>query len=711
MEKTQQIQTERRHGGALFALLCALGVGVNLLGAGLARALGLPLYLDAVGTILAAALGGYLPGIVVGYVSKLIAGIVNPVSAYYGSIQVLIALAAAFLAGRGAWKRFYTGVLTFPVFALIGGVLGGALTWLLSGRGFGADVTAPLVQRLYAGGAMPAFGAQLAGAVLVDLPDKAVQTLLASAVLCLLPESFRQRFRFAAWQQRPLTAAQRSAARQRMSRSLSLRSKILLLLGASALLVAVASTAISFVLYQRTTIQEHIKLGQGVAGLAAGVIDPERVDEYLALGEDAPGYRETEEMLYSVRNSSPDIEYVYVYQIREDGCHVVFDLDTDEVAGSDPGEVIPFDEAFAPYLPALLAGESIEPVVSNESFGWLLTVYQPVVDQSGVCRCYAAADISMDQLTSYEIAFLAKVISLFLGLFILTLALGAWLAEYNFILPINTMALAAGTFAYDSEEARAGSLERLRELDIRTGDEIENLYRAFAKTTEDTVGYIADVHEKGEVISRMQNGLIMVLADMVESRDQCTGDHVRKTAAYADIILRQMEKDGVYADVVDDDFAQRVVSAAPLHDVGKIEVSDTLLNKPGKLTDEEFRKMQSHTLAGEEIINQAIETVPETGYLEEARNLAAYHHERWDGKGYPRGLAGEEIPLSARIMAVADVFDALVSRRSYKEPFSFDQAMDIIRDGAGSHFDPQVAAAFLRARDEVFRVAEEHRDL
>jgi HD-GYP domain-containing protein (c-di-GMP phosphodiesterase class II) len=150
-----------------------------------------------------------------------------------------------------------------------------------------------------------------------------------------------------------------------------------------------------------------------------------------------------------------------------------------------------------------------------------------------------------------------------------------------------------------------------------------------------------------------------------------------------------------------------VVNSAPLHDIGKIHVPDAILNKPGKLTDEEFRKMQEHTTAGKEIIESTISSVSvEAGYLKEARNLAAYHHEKWNGKGYPCGLAGEEIPLSARIMAVADVFDALVSTRSYKKPFPFEKAMDIIREGAGSHFDPLVAQAFLNAEDEVRRISE-----
>ena len=211
---------------------------------------------------------------------------------------------------------------------------------------------------------------------------------------------------------------------------------------------------------------------------------------------------------------------------------------------------------------------------------------------------------------------------------------------------------------------------------------------------------------QSQSIDRMQNGLVLVLADLVESRDQCTGDHVQKTSDYTRIVMEQMRRDGSYTDQLTDDFMEDVVRSAPLHDIGKIRVPDAILNKPGKLTPEEFEEIKQHTTAGRDIITRAIDMVAEetSGYLNEARNLAYCHHEKWNGTGYPQGLAGEEIPLSARIMAVADVFDALVSKRSYKDEYPFETAMNIIREGSGTHFDPKVADAFVRAEDEVRRV-------
>ncbi len=276
-------------------------------------------------------------------------------------------------------------------------------------------------------------------------------------------------------------------------------------------------------------------------------------------------------------------------------------------------------------------------------------------------------------------------------------------AEYNIILPINALDDTMDRSGYATEEERDASVSRIRSLDIRTGDEIENLYHSITGTTEAMVHTVQNVERQGKIISRLQNGLILVMADMVEGRDKCTGDHVRKTAAYADIILRELKRENIYTDQLTESFVSDVVHSAPLHDIGKIQVSDLILNKPGKLSEDEFEAMKAHTTAGVDIIRHAINMVSESdsGYLREAMNLANFHHEKWDGTGYPRGLKEQEIPLSARIMAVADVFDALVSRRSYKEPFSFEKAMQIIQEYSGSRFDPAIVDAFSRAGEEV----------
>ena len=680
--------------------MCMTGLVVNLAGAWIVSLLHLPLYLDSVGTILISALGGYLPGIMTGLVTNLIKDIADPTAVYYGTSNVLIAICSAWFAKKGALQKPPLLAAMVIVLTLVGGVLGFGITWLL----YGGAYEESLAQAFMVGG-FSRFDASFAADYVADLFDKSVSVLLVVGCIHLMPKELVERLRLSGWQQEPLSEKSQQELRQIKCRGMSLRLKIMGLLVGTSALIALAITGISFIQYRNTTIDEHIRLGQGIAGLVASVIDAERVDEYLTEGDGAAGYQETERRLYSIMDSSEDIVYIYAFRILEDGCHVVFDLDQEDDEGFEPGSVQPFESSFERYLPSLLAGKPIEPVVSNGAYGWLLTVYQPVYNGDGDCVCYAATDISMERLRDNELDYLARLVSLCFGFFVLIFAAGAWLAEYNIVLPVNTMAYAMDAFAYNSEEERDESVVRIRGLDIHTGDEVENLYRAVCKTTEESTSYMEELHDKTDMIQQMQSGLTMVLADMVESRDKNTGQHVRKTAAYVKIILEQMKKEGIYADRLTDKFIEDVEQSAPLHDVGKINIPDAVLNKPGKLTDEEFAKMKTHTTAGRDIITSVIENIPAPGYLEEARNLAAHHHERWDGRGYPDGIAGEEIPLSARIMAVADVFDALVSRRSYKKGFPFDKAIDIIREGSGTQFDPLVVHAFLQAEDKVRQVA------
>ena len=204
-----------------------------------------------------------------------------------------------------------------------------------------------------------------------------------------------------------------------------------------------------------------------------------------------------------------------------------------------------------------------------------------------------------------------------------------------------------------------------------------------------------------EQVSNMQSGMISFMAEVVENRDDNTGGHIRRTAKYVEDIVKELRKKGVYSDILTDQYVRDMVVAAPLHDFGKIHIPDAVLNKPGKLTEEEFDIMKTHTIAGEELLTHAKEELGESEYLKMAVEMAAYHHEWWNGKGYPYGISGEEIPLCARIMAVADVFDALISKRCYKNAMPLEKAYAIIREESGTHFDPAVVEAFFAATEDM----------
>ena len=495
-------------------------------------------------------------------------------------------------------------------------------------------------------------------------------------------------------------------------RKMSIRTKIILFLAAALFIFGFLSVAISYQVYMDSAIQHHKHIGEGMAKLIADAINPGKVNEYLALGSAAEGYEETKRTLYRIKETVPATEFISVYKIEEDGCHVVFDLDTKTVKGDAPGTVVPLDDSLKEYLPLLLQGGNIHSILSEDKeYGWLLSIYTPIYDEKGVCQCYTAIDISIDHIQTEARDFIVKQSLLFLFILVVILFATFRLAKYNLILPINTMAHSAGIFAYHTKEALEKSLERISKLDIRTGDEVENLYRSFVTMTRNSVRYMTDIRNKSETIAKMQTALILTLADMVERRDKNTGQHIRKTASYVKIIAEEMQRKGIYPEILTDNYIQNMVESAPLHDVGKITIPDAILNKPGKLTAEEFELMKSHSTAGGKIIDTLIETVPDSDYLYEAKNLATYHHERWDGKGYPAGLSGEGIPLSSRIMAVADVFDALISTRSYKKGFPYEKALEIIREESGSHFDPNVVDAFLASKDKILAIAEEFHEM
>ena len=199
---------------------------------------------------------------------------------------------------------------------------------------------------------------------------------------------------------------------------------------------------------------------------------------------------------------------------------------------------------------------------------------------------------------------------------------------------------------------------------------------------------------QGVRIEKIQNNLITSLATAVEERDECTGGHIIRTEEYVSKLVDKIRKKEKYSKLPRLYF-RNVVMAAPMHDLGKIKIPDHILNKPGRLTPEEYEIMKKHSEYGAQVIQSSMRNVDDDSYIDVAINIAKYHHERYDGTGYPEQLKGEDIPLEARIMALADVYDALISKRPYKEAFSKEKALEIIKDGTGTQFDPELASIFI----------------
>ncbi|MCL2188491.1 MAG: response regulator [Defluviitaleaceae bacterium] len=212
------------------------------------------------------------------------------------------------------------------------------------------------------------------------------------------------------------------------------------------------------------------------------------------------------------------------------------------------------------------------------------------------------------------------------------------------------------------------------------------------------------LQERTDHLVRVQHSAAHVLSSLVEKRDKITGLHIDQTAKYMEILINAMKNSPQFKDEVKDWDIETVVTASRLHDIGKISVSDLILNKPGKFTPDEYEEMKKHSIQGESIIDDVIANSGKEAIFDNAKLFAGSHHERWDGKGYPRNLKEKEIPFHGRVMAIADVYDALVSTRPYKDAFPHEKAVEIITEEKGKQFDPDIVDLFLSVADKFKQV-------
>ncbi len=458
------------------ATICAAGIILNVIGVAVTKHFNLPFYFDSIGTIFIAVLGGYVPGIAVGLFTNLIGFLFDSEEIFYGMVSVLLAALTTFLASKGYYDKFPKILWTIPATVLLTSVNSTIIEEMLS-----------LSNSFSSLDYMPKILEHFLDHFYVELPDKTLAIMVGFFALKFISPEIKERFKLLGKMQAPVSEKMRQAINTKNRFTNSLRMKMLVNLMVITIVIAVFISIVSYNTYQDSIIEDRQRIADGIISMVVNEINPKRVDEFLEKGYQAEGYKEVERELYKIRASNSDIKFIYVYKIMEDGCHVVFDLNTAMVEASEPGSIEEFDESFEPLLPDLLAGRPIRPIINDDKYGHLLTIYKPVYNSTGQCVCYAGIDFSMDILYDYGRMFIAKVIALFSGALIFILVLALTFIENNIILPVNTMAYCARNFAYDSDEAREQNIKHMRSLDIRTNDEIENLYSAFLKTTSDSM--------------------------------------------------------------------------------------------------------------------------------------------------------------------------------------------------------------------------------
>ena len=480
-----------RHG----SIICVVGILVNIFGFYLTGKFNAPFSLGAVGTILASAMGGYLPGVVAGFAINIVRSLDDYNVMSYGFIDMLVAVMTNVLAKKGFFDHIIKAISTIPFFALLTGILRYVVSYLIEKTEGGFATT-----------------------LLWELVDKSITVALVVVTIRLLPEEFLIKTGY----------AEQHGIGKVKTRSMPIRGKILIMLSAVCILIAAAITSISYMQYRDEMIQNHIKIGRGAVGLIKEKLDPEKITEYIENTYEAEGYTAIEDYLYDLRDNLPDAEYIYVYRMMHTGIFVVFDLDTDEIGSDEPGSFIEYEPVLKKLKNKFLAGENIEPTISRDKYGFLLSIYEPLFDEKGFVSCYVGVDFSMDVLNDYIARFIIRIVTMFIGFVMLIFALFIKLMEINIVIPVNEMSYCAGKFSYKSEEDRQSNIDKIKSLNIRTGDEIENLYVAFCKTVEDGMYFVDNLRVAQDQVITMTEKVTQI--SMTAYTDSLTG--VKNKASY-----------------------------------------------------------------------------------------------------------------------------------------------------------------------------------
>ena len=441
--------------------------------------------------------------------------------------------------------------------------------------------------------------------------------------------------------------------------------------------------------------QDQINSATNCAKIAANLLYNAPLNQFLKNGKNKQYNEYLSQLSIICKNFNLRYLYVYIPDIENNKLTAIFDMSgraSDKNKVWKLGQVV--DWKFSQEEKNAFYGVDDKTLVElNDEYGHLISRYVPVYNNKNKIIALIAVDFDYQEYKHKIITSIVKgLLFLVLCLFSIYIVLVFYLKQI-IVKPIILIASKMDNFLKDNTT-------NIEPISIESGDELELMAVSFNRMTADINSYIKQ-------ISDMQMETIFSLAKLAQSRDDDTGKHLERVQQYCYILAQKLAQDSPYEKQIDDIFIKNTVNASILHDIGKVAISDLILLKPGKLTDEEFAEMKKHTSMGAQTLSEVHSKFGHNSFIEIGKLMANYHHERWDGKGYPEGLKGEEIPLAARIMAIADVYDAISTKRVYKDAFPQEKCIAIIAEGRGTQFDPIIVDAFLEMVNTFNKIREE----
>ncbi len=440
-------------------------------------------------------------------------------------------------------------------------------------------------------------------------------------------------------------------------------------------------------------IKENYKrLSENCARSTANALFNMPVDKYLKSGKTDLYNEQLATVISICKNFNLKYLYVYVPDFNNNEVTSIFYVDgktRNNMPDRDLGTVVTW-KITQQERDAFRGKEDNKMYRVNNHMGHTITSYAVVRNSDGKPIALVGADLDFNIIKKELLKdFIIIVSFIILSLLIIYISLIAYLNKV-FIAPVVK-------FSQQMKKFSTEKYENFVPLPVETDDEFGMMVHSFNIM-------VKDIKEYMQSVSDTQMETIFSLAKLAQSRDDDTGKHLERVQNYCSIIARDLKENSPYADQMDSRFIENLVNASSLHDIGKVGISDSILLKPGKYTPEEFEIMKRHTIIGYRTLSDVNSKFGKNAFIDMGMTIAIYHHERWDGKGYPLGLKGDEIPLAARIMALADVYDAISTKRVYKTPFPKEECIKIIVDGSGTQFDPVLIESFLRVADELYDV-------